>query len=107
MHYLLLGMAIVLEVTGTSLLEYSEGFTKILPTICSICLYICSLLCLSRALLKIDLGIAYATWCSVGIICTSIIAYVVFHQKLSTAGIVGITLIICGCVIVNLFGTVR
>ncbi|MBO5514270.1 MAG: hypothetical protein J5961_06750 [Mogibacterium sp.] len=52
-----------------------------------------------------DLGIAYATWCSVGIIATSIIAAVVFGQKLTPIGVVGLVLILSGCLLVNLFGS--
>lgn len=59
----------------------------------------------AKALLGIDLGVAYATWSSVGIIAASIIAAVAFDQKLSVAGIVGIALIITGCILVNMFGT--
>lgn len=107
MHYLMLLIAIILEVCASSLLEYSEGFTKIGPS--AVCVFLYALCCyfLSKALLRIDLGVAYATWCSVGIIATSIIAAVVFDQKLTPVGILGITLILAGCILVNLFGSVK
>lgn len=98
-------VAILLEVVATSTLEYSEGFTKLGPSVLCIALYAGSCLFLAKALLKIDLGIAYATWCSVGIIATSIIAAVVFGQKLTPIGVVGLVLILSGCLLVNLFGS--
>ena len=68
MHYVMLFGAIIIEVIASSMLEYSEGFTKPGPSILCMCLYAVSAFLLARALLKIDLGIAYATWCSLGII---------------------------------------
>ena len=59
----------------------------------------------SKALLRIDLGVAYATWCAGGIVATTIISALVFGQKLNTIGVIAIVLIIAGCVILNLFGT--
>ena len=59
----------------------------------------------SKALNRIDLGIAYATWSAVGIVATSIIAALAFGQKLTTAGVVGMGLILAGVVVVHLFGS--
>lgn len=105
MHYALLCVAILIEVFASSMLEYSEGFTKPGPSILCVCLYAVCAFCLAKALLKIDLGVAYATWCSLGIVATSIIAAVLFGQKLTPLGVTGVVLIICGCLLVNLFGS--
>lgn len=105
MHYLMLFMAIMLEVCASSLLEYSEGFTRVGPSVICVLLYAVCCFLLSRALLAIDLGVAYATWCSIGIVATSIIAYFAFDQKLTPAGVIGIILILVGCLLVNLFGS--
>ena len=107
MFYLYLGIAIVLEVIGSSLLALSEGFTKLLPTVASLALYGVCFYAFSKALQGIDLGVAYATWCSAGIIMTSAIAVLFFGQKLNAVGVVSVILIIAGCVLLNLFGTSR
>ena len=106
-YYLMLGTAILIEVFASSMLEYSDGFTKVGPSVFCVCLYGICCFCLARALLGIDLGVAYATWCSVGIVLTSVIAYFLFSQKLTPVGMVGIILIIVGCVLVNLFGSAK
>ena len=49
--------------------------------------------------------VAYATWCAGGIVVTSVISSVVFKQKLNMIGLVGIVLIVTGCIILNLFGS--
>lgn len=107
MHYIYLFGAIIFEVVGTSVLNVSEGFSKMLPAVCSLLLYGASLFCLSRALTQIDLGIAYATWCSVGMTLTAIISVVVFGQKISPIGIVSVIIIMVGCIMLNLYGTVK
>ena len=107
MHYVYLIGAIITEVAGTSVLNVSDGFSKLLPAMCSLALYGASLYCLSKALTQIDLGIAYATWCSVGMTLTAIISVVVFGQKFSPAGIVSIIVIMAGCIMLNLYGTVK
>lgn len=105
MQYVLLGSAIILEIIATSLLKASEGFTKLLPATCCIVLYIICFYAFSKALLSINLGVAYATWCAGGIVATTIISAVVFGQKVNMIGVFAIVLIIIGCVILNLFGT--
>lgn len=56
--YLLL--AILFETSATSLLKVAEGFTKPLPTIASIILYILSFYSLSNCLKTAPIGVAYA-----------------------------------------------
>jgi len=101
MHYLLLGGAIALEIFATTQLKLSEGFTKLGPSVLSLLGYGV----FSKALNRLDLGIAYATWSAVGIVATSVIAALAFGQKLTTAGMVGMALIVAGVLVVNLFGS--
>lgn len=103
MEYIFLALAIVLELVATTVLRYSEGFTRPGPTIVCVVLYIVCYFCLSRAILKMNLGVAYATWCGVGMVVTTLISAFLFKQGISLIGILGIVLIVIGCVILNLF----
>ena len=105
MQYVLLGAAIIFEIIATTLLKASAGFTKLLPAAGCVIFYILCFYSFSKALLKINLGVAYATWCAGGIVATTIISAVVFGQKLNTVGIIAVVLIVAGCVILNLYGT--
>ena len=105
MQYVLLGMAIVFEIIATTLLKASEGFSKLIPAAGCVVFYILCCCSFSKALLKIDLGVAYATWCAGGIVATTVIAAVVFGQKLNTVGVIAVVMIVVGCVILNLYGT--
>ncbi|TQE41160.1 ligand-binding protein SH3 [Aggregatibacter actinomycetemcomitans] len=49
------------------------------------------------------MGLVYAIWSGVGIVLTAIVAYFAFGQKIDTAGLIGMGLIICGVLVINLF----
>ena len=105
MPYILLAVAIASEILATTLLKYSEGFTKFWPTVASISVYFICYFTFSKALNGLNLGVAYAIWCGVGLVATALISALVFSQKLTPAGIFGIVLIVIGCVILNLYGS--
>ncbi len=104
-YYLLLAAAIGLELAATTTLKYSEGFTRLAPTVICCVLYAGCYICLAKAVTRINLGVAYAIWCGVGIVITALISAYVFKEGLSPAGIVGILLIVAGCIVLNLWGT--
>ena len=105
MHYILLGAAIIFEIIATTLLKASEGFSKLIPAAGCVIFYVLCFCSFSKSLLKINLGVASATWCAGGIVATAVISSVVFGQKLNTIGIIAVILIVTGCVILNLYGT--
>ena len=104
MPYVLLAIAIATEIIATTLLKYSEGFTKLWPTVASMSMYFICYFTFSKALNNLNLGVAYAIWCGIGLVATAIISAMVFSQKLTPAGVFGIILIVVGCVILNLYG---
>ncbi|WP_299360065.1 multidrug efflux SMR transporter [uncultured Paracoccus sp.] len=97
-----LAAAILFEVTGSSLLQRSAGFTRIGPTIGLAICFVLSLFFLSVALRTIPLGVAYAIWAGVGIVLTSLISVVVFRFPLDLPALVGIALIVSGVLVMNL-----
>lgn len=103
MKYLFLGLAIALEIVGTSFMKVSDGFTKIVPTIITVVAYFTCFFFLSLALKHIPLGIAYAIWGGLGIVLTAIISMVVFKQSLDLPAIIGIVLIVSGVIVMNFF----
>lgn len=106
-YYVLLFAAIFLEVGGSSMLKYSEGFSKLAPSVASILFYVASLVCISKALTHLNLGIAYATWCAGGIILTCLISLFFFQEKLTPVGVISLIVIVAGCVALNLYGTAK
>ncbi|RRN77981.1 multidrug efflux SMR transporter [Pseudoxanthomonas sp. SGD-10] len=103
MKYVFLGLAIILEVIGSSLLKASNGFTKLVPTVLMGIAFIGCFYFLSQALKEIPLGVAYAIWAGLGIILTAIVSVVIFKQTLDLPAIIGIALILSGVVVMNYF----
>ena len=103
MGYLLLIIAILLEVSGTVSMKLSKGFTVLIPSICVFLFYTTSLTTLTFAIKKLDVSMAYAIWSGVGIVLIATIGWFRFRQTLDTPAIVGLGLIIVGVVIINAF----
>jgi small multidrug resistance pump len=96
-----LAAAIVLEVIGTTLLQKSAQFTKLLPTAGMVMFYVASFYLLSQALKGMPLGIAYAMWGGLGIVLTALISVFYLKQSLDMAALVGIALIVAGVIVMN------
>ncbi len=101
--YLYLCIAIVAEVIATSSLKSSEGFTRLWPSLLCIIGYALAVFLLSLTLRTLPTGIAYAIWSGVGIVLVSVIGWVYYGQKLDTPAILGLSLIIAGVIVVNVF----
>ena len=98
-----LAAAIVLEVIGTTFLQQSQQFTRVLPTILMGICYLAAFYLLSIALRTLPVGIAYAIWSGLGIVLISAVGLILFRQTLDAAAIIGLGLIIAGVVVVNVF----
>lgn len=101
--YTALGLAIILEVTGSSFLQTSAQFTRPWPTLAMALCYGASFYAFSQALKVLPLGIAYAIWGGLGIILTATVSALVFRQALDLAAFLGIGLIITGVIVINVF----
>ena len=105
--YIMLVISIVFEQIGTGLLEASQAFTKLIPTLCLIGAYMVSYWFFAKVLKKINLSISYATWTALGTISAALIGLIAFHQVLSPMGWLGIFIMCAGIFVLNLFGTPR
>ena len=79
--YVILALAIALEVAADVILEYTKGFTAVGPSLLTLVLFVSSLVLFSRVLLSINLSVAYATWSAAGIIATTAASLVIFHDE--------------------------
>lgn len=101
--YAVLVVAIVFEVLGTSAMQAAQHFTRLAPTVTMVVCYAIAFYFLSWTLRYVPVGIAYAIWSGLGIVLISFVGYVAFGQKLDLAALVGLSLIIAGVVVLNLF----
>lgn len=100
---LILFLAILSEVIGTTALKLSDGFTKLVPSLIVVLGYGASFYLLSISLKVIPIGLAYAIWSGVGIVLTVIAGMIIWKESLDWARVTGIVLIILGILIINLF----
>ena len=105
--YGLLAIAIVAEVIATSALRASEGFTRIVPALVVLLGYGISFYCLSLTLRSLPVGIVYAIWSGVGIVLITLVAIVMYRQIPDLAAVAGLSLIVAGVVVLNLFSKMQ
>ena len=101
-HWVYLITAIVSEVIATSALKASTGFTKPLPSVVVVIGYLVSFYFLSLTLKTIPVGIAYAIWSGVGVVLISVVAWLLYGQRLDLPALIGMGLIISGVMVINL-----
>lgn len=96
MQWLFLVIAGLLEVCWAIGLKYSQGFTKLIPSVFTILGMIASFYFLSLALKNLLLGTAYAIWTGIGTVGTVILGIVLFKAPMDTMRLVCIGFIIIG-----------
>ena len=82
MGYIFLGLAIIACVAGSSALTASDGMVIKKYGVLGVLIFAISYVLLSRSILTINISIAYAVFCGVGIILSGIISMVVFKQRI-------------------------
>ena len=95
--------AVLSEVTATTALKFSEGFTRLVPSIVVVVGYGISFYLLSLSLKVIPIGTAYALWSGIGIVLTVIAGLLIWRESMDWARGIGIFLIMLGIIIINLF----
>ncbi|RYV01644.1 QacE family quaternary ammonium compound efflux SMR transporter [Shewanella sp. OPT22] len=103
MSYLYLAIAIIAEVIATSALKATNGFTEIIPSGIVVVGYAVAFYFLSLVLKTLPIGIAYAIWSGLGVVLIAVVGIYLYDQKLDYAAILGISLIISGVIVMNLF----
>lgn len=101
--YLYLSIAIIAEVIATTSMKALDGLNKPLPLLLVVVGYVISFWMLSLVVKSIPVGIAYAVWAGLGIVLVSIAATVLYQQRLDIPAMLGMGLIVCGVVVIQLF----
>ena len=98
MAWIILFIAGLFEIGWAVGLKYTEGFTRLVPTILTAVSLILSMGLLGVALRTLPLGTAYAVWTGIGTIGTAILGVVIFREPATAARLVCIGLIVTGIV---------
>lgn len=98
MAWLLLVLAGLFEVGWAIGLKYTEGFTRLWPTVWTVIAMAISLGLLGIAMKSLPIGTAYAVWVGVGAIGTVLLGIVLFDEPANAARLISVGLIIAGIV---------
>lgn len=98
MAWAYLVLAGVLEVVWAAGLKYSEGFTRLWPSVITGVAMAASFWLLAHALRQIPLGTGYAVWVGIGAVGTALLGMLVFKEPATAARLVCIGLIVGGIV---------
>ena len=103
MPYLFLAVAIASEVIATSALKASQGFTRVGPSVVTVIGYASAFYCLSRTMGHIPVGVTYAVWSGAGLVLITLVALLLYDQRLDLPALAGMTLIVLGIAVMAVF----
>ncbi len=105
MAWIYLLLAGVTEIAWAIGLKYTEGWTKLWPSIATVVLLITSLTLLSLALKALPLGTAYAVWTGIGAVGTVLVGMFVFGEPKTAIRLGCIAMILIGIIGLKATGT--
>ncbi|MFJ8945059.1 DMT family transporter [Streptomyces sp. NPDC102395] len=104
MGYGLLAAAIAAEVAGTTAMKFSEGFSKLWPSLGTVVGYLIAFALLAQTLKVMQVGTAYAIWAGTGTAAVAVIGILFLGETAGPAKLAGILCVVLGVVLLNLGG---
>ncbi len=98
MNWFILIVAGLFEIGWAIGLKYTEGFTRLWPSVWTIVSMVISLGLLGIALKSLPVGTAYAVWVGVGAVGTAILGMILFGESATPMRLLSILLIVAGIV---------
>lgn len=96
MNWIYLGIAGLLEIAWAIGLKYTEGWTRLVPSLITAVLMIASFYFLSLAVKTLPIGTAYAVWTGIGTVGAAILGMFLFDEPRDILRLLCIALIIAG-----------
>ncbi|MBD2152468.1 quaternary ammonium compound efflux SMR transporter SugE [Pseudanabaena sp. FACHB-1277] len=98
MDWFYLVIAGLLEVVWASCLKFTNGFTKLIPSLITISAFTASFILLAQALKTIPVGTGYAIWTGIGVIGTAVVGLLFLGEPRDFPRLLAIALIAIGIV---------
>lgn len=98
MAWLVLTVAGLLEIGWAVGLKYTEGFTRLWPTVWTVAAMIASMWLLGLAVRTLPLGTAYAVWTGIGTLGTALLAMALFGESAHPLRLLFIGMIVAGII---------
>ncbi len=103
MPWLILVVAGLFEVVWAVGLKYTDGFTKLWPTVGTVTAMVISIVLLGFAMKTLPVGTAYAVWTGIGAVGTVTLGMILLGEPATVARIICILLIVSGIVGLKIF----
>lgn len=84
----------LLEVCWAIGLKYTEGFTRLWPSVFTLVTLAASMLLLARAARELPIGTAYAVWVGIGAFGAAVLGIILFHESASAARLICLGLLL-------------
>jgi quaternary ammonium compound-resistance protein SugE len=101
MAWAYLFVAGLLEVVWAIGLKYTEGFTRLWPSVGTLAAMGASFYLLATALRTIPVGTGYAVWTGIGAVGASLLGMLILGEPRDAVRLLGIALIVCGIVVLR------
>lgn len=98
MAWIYLGFAGLLEVLWATTMKYSDGFTRLTPSIATAIAMAGSVWLLALAMRSLPLGTAYAIWTGIGAVGAFVVGIVMLGETVTLGRIASVALIVAGMV---------
>jgi small multidrug resistance pump len=103
--WIILTVAILLELSGTTCLKLSHGFTRPLPSAGVVLFYLGSFYLMAQSLKTMEVGIVYAIWSGVGTALIAVVGVLAFGESVTAFKILGLLMIIGGTFLLRMAST--
>ncbi|MEU3713886.1 DMT family transporter [Streptomyces catenulae] len=104
MGYLTLAGAILSEILATTAMKYSDGFSRLWPSLATLVGYLVAFTLLARTLKTMSVGTAYAIWAGAGTAVIAAIGMIFLGESTGPLKILGVLLVIAGVVVLHVGG---
>ncbi len=98
MPWTLLLIAGLLEVCWAIGLKYTEGFTRLVPSMLTVAAMVGSVVLLAMAMKSLPVGTSYAVWVGIGAVGTAILGMALFGEPVNAARLLSLGLVVAGIV---------
>ena len=102
MAYAILGIAVLFEVMGDSMMKLSDGFRRKAPVAGVVVGYFAAFYLMGQAMEHLPLGFVYAAWNGLGIALTAVVGALFWHEGFSVKKAAGLAAIIAGVVVLRM-----
>jgi quaternary ammonium compound-resistance protein SugE len=98
MAWLLIAIAGVFEMAWAVGLKYSDGFSRLVPSVLTVAAMAASIVCLGIAVKSLPVGTAYAVWTGIGAAGTAVLGMYLFEEPATLLRLGSIALVVAGIV---------